>query len=69
MVIAASFDVHAAPVRAEASPTKSGPLTLYFDKDSSFPNFTMYCGDATLAADLADAINGVLTKHHQKVAP
>lgn len=66
--IAISISIHAAPVRAVASPTISGPLHLYFDKSSGYPDVTLFTGSLALAADLATAINGVLERHRQAPA-
>lgn len=64
--IAISVSIHAAPVRAVASPTVSGPLHIYFTPGGgSYPDVTLFTGSLALATDLAAAINGVLERHRQ----
>jgi hypothetical protein len=62
---AASFSIHAAPVKAIRY--SHAAVTLEFS-NYAYPSITIYTGSHALAVDLVDAINAVVAKHSKPEA-
>lgn len=68
MGIPFSANIHASPTDVRVSPGVASALTISFGKGGGYPEVTVFCDTAEMAADLNAAISGVINKHKSSVA-
>lgn len=58
-----SANIHASPTDVRVSSGVASAITISFGAGGGYPEITVFCGTAEMAADLHSAIAGVIEKH------